>query len=58
MSATVYHFPDSPRTALACRDCGETHYSPNVEAFETTGRLVCDDCYEAETSAEDAEWFV
>ena len=28
-------------------DCGATDFSPNVEAFEVLGVLVCDDCAEA-----------
>lgn len=31
----------------ACARCGETDFSPNVEAFETFGTLVCDDCVDA-----------
>lgn len=27
-----------------CAICGETDISPNVEAFEVTGQIVCDDC--------------
>ena len=28
-----------------CEHCGETdEFSPNVEAFELSGELVCDDC--------------
>ena len=45
----------SPRTF--CPGCGETHFSPNVEAFEMTGNLVCDDCFDCETDDDDAEWF-
>ncbi|MGU3457258.1 hypothetical protein ACLBV5_13200 [Brevundimonas sp. M1A4_2e] len=30
-----------------CPDCGADEWSPSVEAFETTGRLVCEDCAEA-----------
>jgi len=57
MTATLYFFPDQPRMALACKGCGETHFSPNAEAFETTGKLICDDCFEAESDDDDAEWF-
>lgn len=52
----VIPFPPQPLKALACPGCGETHFSPNVEAFELTGKLVCDDCAECEGD-EDAEWF-
>lgn len=34
----------------ACAECGvsgEDFASPNVEAFEVTGELICDDCAEA-----------
>jgi superfamily II helicase len=35
---------DSPK---ACEHCGEYDYgSPNVEAFELSGEIVCDDCAE------------
>jgi len=57
MTAHVYFFPDQPLKDLACRGCGETHYSPNVEAFEVSGRLVCDDCADCECDDDDAEWF-
>lgn len=54
----VIPFPPQPLKALACPGCGETHFSPNVEAFELTGKLVCDDCFDCETDDDDAEWFV
>ena len=34
----------------ACAECGvsgEDFASPNVEAFEVTGELICDDCADA-----------
>jgi formylmethanofuran dehydrogenase subunit E len=36
-------------TADRCASCGEdfAHFSPNVEAFEISGEIVCDDCAEA-----------
>ena len=30
-----------------CPDCGADEWSPSAEAFETTGRMVCEDCAEA-----------
>lgn len=29
-----------------CQDCGEHDFSPNIEAFEISGRIVCDECAE------------
>ena len=29
-----------------CEVCGEEDISPNVEAFELSGEVVCDDCAE------------
>lgn len=29
-----------------CEVCGEEDISPNVEAFELSGEIVCDDCAE------------
>ena len=57
MMAQVIPFPPQPLMALACRGCGETHFSPNVEALELTGKLVCDDCFDCENDDDDAEWF-
>ena len=31
----------------ACPECGADEWSPSAEAFETIGRLVCEDCAEA-----------
>ena len=30
-----------------CPDCGADEWSPSVEAYETTGRLVCEHCADA-----------
>ena len=30
-----------------CPDCGTDEWSPSAEAFEATGRLVCDHCADA-----------
>lgn len=30
-----------------CPDCGADEWSPSAEAFETTGRIVCEDCADA-----------
>ena len=41
---TVFH------SLSACAECGvsgEDFASPNVEAFEVAGELICDDCAEA-----------
>lgn len=27
-----------------CEECGDTHFSPNLEVFEVTGRVLCDEC--------------
>ena len=32
-----------------CQSCGDDdEFSPNVEAFEETGEIVCSDCWEAD----------
>jgi hypothetical protein len=49
--------PDTPERRQSCPGCGEAAFSPNVEAFEMTGALVCDDCFDCETDDDDAEWF-
>ncbi len=38
-----------------CAICGEAEFSPDIEAFETTGRLICSDCFEVldETAIEE-----
>jgi len=33
-----------PPISDGCSRCGETDFSPNVEAFELSGETVCDDC--------------
>ncbi len=30
-----------------CPDCGADEWSPSAEAYETTGRLVCEHCADA-----------
>lgn len=30
-----------------CPDCGAEEWSPSAEAYEQTGRLVCEDCADA-----------
>jgi formylmethanofuran dehydrogenase subunit E len=27
-----------------CETCEEDEFSPNIEAFEISGKIVCDDC--------------
>ena len=29
-----------------CETCGEEEFSPNIEAWEISGKLVCDECAE------------
>ena len=29
-----------------CETCGEDDFSPNIEAFEISGQIVCDECAE------------
>lgn len=31
---------------LQCEICGEEEFSPNIEAWEISGKLVCDECAE------------
>lgn len=39
--------PGASIFAESCARCGEDEeFSPNVEAFEISGELVCDDCAE------------
>lgn len=36
-----------------CAICGDDdEFAPNVEAFEETGQIICDDCFEAHCEAE------
>lgn len=27
-----------------CQTCGEDDFSPNIEAFEISGQILCDEC--------------
>ena len=36
----------------ACQECGEEDISPNIEAFEISGKYVCDMCAEEIFEAE------
>ena len=38
----------------ACEECGEEDFSPNIEAFEISGKCVCDDCADVIFEATDA----
>ncbi len=29
-----------------CQTCGEEDFSPNIEAFEISGKILCDECAE------------
>lgn len=29
-----------------CETCGEEEFSPNIEAFEIIGQILCDECAE------------
>lgn len=60
MTRTAFH------SLSACKECGvsgDDFASPNVEAFEVTGELICDDCSDAvleraaEHAAEDDDHF-
>jgi formylmethanofuran dehydrogenase subunit E len=31
-------------TQKGCHTCGEENISPNIEAFEISGKIVCDEC--------------
>lgn len=54
MTRPVFH---SPSVCAGCDVTGDEFYSVNVEAFELTGELYCDDCSEAAIAqwAEDNE---
>lgn len=41
---------DHPGGCAVCGDDDE--FRPNVEAFEETGQIMCDDCFEAQCEAE------
>lgn len=45
LGRTVAHLND-PSAPTGCAHCGEDEFSPNVEAFELSGEVVCDDCAE------------
>lgn len=50
MSAMLWRFMDActnPRGPTGCTICGEAEFSPDIEAFEATGRLICSECFEA-----------
>ena len=32
------------KNAECCEVCGEEDFSPNIEAFEISGKLLCDEC--------------
>jgi hypothetical protein len=35
-----------------CAICGDDdEFSPNIEAFEETGTIICDSCFEAQCEA-------
>lgn len=36
----------APWMENCCHRCGETDFSPNIEAFEICGKLTCDECAE------------
>ncbi len=45
---TTSHTPQG-REGVQCERCGEDFadaFSPNIEAFELSGEIVCDDCAE------------
>lgn len=42
MAMAAQIFPDSE-----CEHCGSDLISPNIEAWELTGALICDECAEA-----------
>lgn len=45
-----------PDRSGECQNCGESEFSPNAEAFEVTGRLLCSLCAEdALAEREEAE---
>lgn len=40
----LYDAVMDPTRLPGCSRCGETEFSPNVEAFELSGEPVCDEC--------------
>jgi hypothetical protein len=58
MSAMLWRFMDAVHPANpssgGCAFCGDQdEFSPDVEAFELTGKLICSVCWEAECEAND-----
>lgn len=57
MSAQVWRMMDAifdMSRPAGCAVCGEAdEFSPNVEAFEVSGKLVCDECAEEIIDAHD-----
>ena len=48
MSAMVWRLHDAMFAHRGdCDVCGEAEYSPSLEAFEMTGKLICSDCFDA-----------
>lgn len=48
MSAMVWQLHDAMFAhRVGCDVCGEVECSPDVEAFEMTGKLICSDCFDA-----------
>ena len=46
---TIWRLHDAMQfEAGGCAICGDQdEFSPNVEAFEITGKLICSDCWES-----------
>jgi hypothetical protein len=36
--------PGDGSRIYGCEDCGEADCQPNVEAFELSGKILCDEC--------------
>lgn len=52
----LYDAMHDPRRAGGCENCGDTdEFSPDCEAFEVTGRLLCSLCAEDALAGEDDE---
>jgi hypothetical protein len=59
MSAMVWRLHDAMLVHRGgCDGCGEAEFSPDIEAFELTGKLVCPDCFEPDDGQPDTaqEW--
>ena len=42
---TLYFDKDNKLQVVGdCEVCGDSDFSPNVEAFELSGKIVCDEC--------------